>query len=139
MSGRIPQHFIDELVARADIVELISSRVPPKKNGKDYKSCCPSHNENTPSFHVVPDKGFYHCFGCQAKGNVLDFAVLMSGQSPSDGRALKSVAVELRAQFLPNDVGDTASKSAKPEKVEPGDKQLELAAVVNPAKSLRTD
>lgn len=73
MSGRIPQHFIDELVARADIVELISSRVPLKKNGKEFKACCPFHNEKTPSFHVVPDKGFYHCFGCGAHGTAISF------------------------------------------------------------------
>ena len=73
MSGRIPQHFIDELVARADIVELIGSRVPLKKQGKEYKACCPFHGEKTPSFTVVPDKQFYHCFGCGAHGTALGF------------------------------------------------------------------
>lgn len=73
MSGRIPQHFIDELVARADIVELIGSRVPLKKHGKEFKACCPFHGEKTPSFTVVPDKGFYHCFGCGAHGTALQF------------------------------------------------------------------
>lgn len=73
MSGRIPQHFIDELIARADIVELIGSRVPLKKHGKEYKACCPFHGEKTPSFTVVPDKQFYHCFGCQAHGTALHF------------------------------------------------------------------
>lgn len=73
MSGRIPQHFIDELIARADIVELIGSRVPLKKQGKEYKACCPFHGEKTPSFTVVPDKQFYHCFGCGAHGTALGF------------------------------------------------------------------
>ena len=73
MSGRIPQYFIDELVARADIVELIGSRVPLKKHGKEYKACCPFHGEKTASFTVVPDKGFYHCFGCGAHGTALGF------------------------------------------------------------------
>lgn len=73
MSGRIPQHFIDELVARADIVELIGSRVPLKKQGKEFKACCPFHGEKTPSFTVVPDKQFYHCFGCGAHGTALGF------------------------------------------------------------------
>ena len=73
MAGRIPQHFIDELVARADIVELIGSRVPLKKHGKEYKACCPFHGEKTPSFTVVPDKQFYHCFGCGAHGTALGF------------------------------------------------------------------
>lgn len=73
MSGRIPQHFIDELIARADIVELIGSRVPLKKQGKEFKACCPFHGEKTPSFTVVPDKQFYHCFGCGAHGTALGF------------------------------------------------------------------
>lgn len=73
MSGRIPQHFIDELIARADIVELIGARVPLKKQGKEYKACCPFHGEKTPSFTVVPDKQFYHCFGCGAHGTALGF------------------------------------------------------------------
>ena len=73
MSGRIPQHFIDELIARADIVELIGARVPLKKQGKEFKACCPFHGEKTPSFTVVPDKQFYHCFGCGAHGTALGF------------------------------------------------------------------
>lgn len=71
--SRIPQHFIDELIARVDIVELISSRVPLKKQGKEFKACCPFHGEKTPSFTVVPDKQFYHCFGCGAHGSALRF------------------------------------------------------------------
>jgi DNA primase len=73
MAGRIPQHFIDELIARADIVELIGSRVPLKKAGKEFKACCPFHGEKTPSFHVVPDKQFYHCFGCGVHGTAITF------------------------------------------------------------------
>jgi DNA primase len=73
VSGRIPQHFIDELIARADLVELIGTRVPLKKHGKEYKACCPFHGEKTPSFTVVPDKQFYHCFGCGAHGTALGF------------------------------------------------------------------
>lgn len=73
MAGRIPQHFIDELIQRADIVELIDSRVPLKKAGKDYTACCPFHNEKTPSFTVSPDKQFYHCFGCGAHGTAIGF------------------------------------------------------------------
>lgn len=73
MSGRIPQHFIDELIARADLVEIVGSRIPLKKAGKEYKACCPFHGEKTPSFTVVPDKQFYHCFGCGAHGTALGF------------------------------------------------------------------
>jgi DNA primase len=73
MAGRIPQAFIDELIARADIVEIISSRVPLKRAGREYKACCPFHDEKTPSFWVSPDKQFYHCFGCGAHGTALGF------------------------------------------------------------------
>ena len=73
MSGRIPQHFIDDLIARADIVEVIGKRVPLKKAGREFKACCPFHDEKTPSFTVSPTKGFYHCFGCQANGTALGF------------------------------------------------------------------
>jgi DNA primase len=71
--GRIPQHFIDELIARADIVEVIGTRVQLKKSGREWKACCPFHNEKTPSFWVSPDKQFYHCFGCGKHGTVLGF------------------------------------------------------------------
>jgi DNA primase len=73
MAGRIPQAFIDELIARADIVEIIGSRVALKKAGREYKACCPFHEEKTPSFWVSPDKQFYHCFGCGAHGTALGF------------------------------------------------------------------
>ena len=71
MISRIPQSFIDELIARADIVEIIGLRVPLKKAGREYKACCPFHAEKTPSFWVSPDKQFYHCFGCAAHGTAL--------------------------------------------------------------------
>ena len=73
MSGRIPREFIDELLARTDIVEVIDARVPLQKGGRDFKACCPFHNENTPSFTVSPTKQFYHCFGCNANGSVIGF------------------------------------------------------------------
>jgi DNA primase len=73
MAGRIPQHFIDELVARTDIIEVIGGRVQLKRAGREYKACCPFHDEKTPSFTVSPDKQFYHCFGCGAHGTALGF------------------------------------------------------------------
>jgi DNA primase len=73
MGGLIPQNFIDDLVARADIVEIINSRVPLKRKGKEYSACCPFHNEKTPSFTVSESKQFYHCFGCGAHGTALGF------------------------------------------------------------------
>lgn len=71
--AKIPQHFIDELVARCDIVQLIDQRVPLKKKGSEYSACCPFHNEKTPSFTVSPSKQFYHCFGCGAHGTAVGF------------------------------------------------------------------
>jgi DNA primase len=73
MAGRIPDSFLDELVARSDIVEIIGARVPLKKGGREFKACCPFHNEKSPSFWVSPDKQFYHCFGCGAHGTVIGF------------------------------------------------------------------
>lgn len=71
--GRIPRHFIDELLARTDIVELIDSRVPLKKAGANHMACCPFHQEKSPSFSVNASKQFYYCFGCGATGNALSF------------------------------------------------------------------
>src|SRR5712675_556890 len=71
--GLIPQTFIDELIARADIVEVIGSRVALKKAGREYKACCPFHNEKSASFSVSAEKQFYHCFGCGAHGTVIGF------------------------------------------------------------------
>jgi DNA primase len=73
MAGRIPQAFLDEIVARADIVDVINARVPLKKSGREYKACCPFHSEKSPSFLVSPEKQFYHCFGCGAHGTVIGF------------------------------------------------------------------
>jgi len=73
MAGRIPQEFINDLIDRSDIVEVIQSRIQLKKAGREYKACCPFHGEKTPSFTVSPDKGFYHCFGCGAHGTVIGF------------------------------------------------------------------
>lgn len=73
MAGQIPRSFIDDLLARLDIVDIIDARVKLKKKGKNYSACCPFHNEKTPSFSVSQEKQFYHCFGCGAHGNAIDF------------------------------------------------------------------
>ena len=75
MAGLIPQSFIDDLLNRTDIVEVVSSRIQLKKAGKNYTACCPFHKEKTPSFSVSPDKQFYYCFGCGAGGNALGFVM----------------------------------------------------------------
>jgi len=73
MSGRIPQAFIDDLIARSDVADVIGARITLKKTGKNYSALCPFHNEKSPSFSVNPDKQFYYCFGCGASGNALTF------------------------------------------------------------------
>ncbi|MCA1714233.1 MAG: DNA primase, partial [Gammaproteobacteria bacterium] len=71
--ARIPDAFIDDLLARTDIVEVIGTRVPLKRQGKEYSARCPFHDERSPSFTVSPTKQFYHCFGCQAHGTAISF------------------------------------------------------------------
>jgi DNA primase len=71
--SRIPQSFIDDLMARVDIAEVVGESVPLKKAGREFKACCPFHSEKTPSFTVSPAKQFYHCFGCGAHGTAINF------------------------------------------------------------------
>ncbi|HEU4625953.1 MAG TPA: DNA primase [Steroidobacteraceae bacterium] len=103
--GRIPQAFIDELIARADIAEIIGARVPLKKSGREYKACCPFHGEKTPSFWVSPEKQFYHCFGCGAHGTVLGF--LMSYDRLSFPEAVEDLASRLGLE-VPHEGGDAS-------------------------------
>jgi len=79
LAGRIPQHFIDDLLARVDIVDVISSRLQMKRAGANYKACCPFHGEKTPSFTVSQTKQFYHCFGCGANGSAIGFLMEFDG------------------------------------------------------------
>lgn len=69
--ARIPDAFLDELLARTDIVELVEARVPLKRAGRDYQARCPFHDERSPSFTVSPAKQFYHCFGCGDRKSVV--------------------------------------------------------------------
>ena len=78
MSGRIPSEFIEDLLVRVDIVDLIDSHVPLKKAGNSYKARCPFHTEKSPSFSVNRNKQFYHCFGCGAGGNAVSFLMAFS-------------------------------------------------------------
>jgi DNA primase len=111
MAGRIPQSFIDDLTARADIVELIGSRVELKKAGREYRACCPFHSEKTPSFWVSPQKQFYHCFGCGAHGTALGF--LMEYDKLSFPEAIEELAGRLglevprEASSQPDNTGST--------------------------------
>ena len=73
MSGKIPRAFIDEVLARTSLVDVIDSHVSLTKRGKNHIACCPFHHEKTPSFNVIADKQFYYCFGCGASGNAISF------------------------------------------------------------------
>ncbi len=75
----IPESFIQDLLARVDIVDLVDSYVPLKKAGANYAACCPFHNEKSPSFTVSPTKQFYHCFGCGAHGTAIGFVMEYQG------------------------------------------------------------
>ncbi len=107
MAGLIPQDFIDDLVARADIVEVIGRRVQLKKAGREFKACCPFHDEKTPSFTVSPAKGFYHCFGCGAHGTALGF--LMEYDHMDFPEAVESLAQTMGVE-VPRNESDRPSR-----------------------------
>ena len=92
----IPESFIQELLHRVDIVDLIDSYVPLKKAGANYAACCPFHNEKTPSFTVSQTKQFYHCFGCSAHGTAIGFLMEYSGLGFVD--AIKELASRVGMQ-----------------------------------------
>ncbi len=75
MAGRIPDQFIDELLARTDLTDVVASRISLKKTGQNYSGLCPFHNEKSPSFSLNPNKQFYYCFGCGAGGNAISFVM----------------------------------------------------------------
>ncbi|NOZ96241.1 MAG: toprim domain-containing protein, partial [Gammaproteobacteria bacterium] len=126
----IPQHTIDQILDRTDLVELIGQRVKLKKTGRSYSGCCPFHQEKTPSFHVYRDKGYYHCFGCQANGNAIRFLMDI------DSRNFIDVMQELSSKAgieLPKDNFDNKKLSYKrtPQKLEP--KAIAAPEVTSPA------
>jgi DNA primase len=110
MSGMIPRSFIDDLLNRVDIVEVLDSRVPLKKKGREFWACCPFHGEKTPSFSVSPGKQFYHCFGCQKSGNAVGF--LMDYDHMEFVEAIESLAASLGIE-VPYEKGSPPSKPAQ--------------------------
>ena len=108
MAGLIPQDFIDDLIARADIVEVVGRRVPLKKAGREFKACCPFHGEKTPSFTVSPGKGFYHCFGCGAHGTAIGF--LMEFDHMSFVEAIESLASSMGVEVPRNESDQPARR-----------------------------
>ena len=107
MAGKIPQDFIDDLIARADIIEVIGRRVQLKKAGREFKACCPFHDEKTPSFTVSPGKGFYHCFGCGAHGTAIGFLMEFDHMSFVD--AIESLASTMGVD-VPRDQSDRPAR-----------------------------
>jgi DNA primase len=104
----IPRDFIDTLLARVDIVDVIDRRVPLKKAGQNYQACCPFHSEKTPSFTVSPTKQFYHCFGCGAHGTAIGFLMEYEHMGFPDAVAA-----------LAQDIGLPVPESGEPERPKP--------------------
>jgi DNA primase len=107
MAGRIPQNFIDDLISRLDIIDVVSARTRLKKAGKNYSACCPFHNEKTPSFTVSPDKQFYYCFGCGATGSAVKFVMEFDGLEFPD--AIEKLAGDLNIE-VPREGNDQKSR-----------------------------
>jgi DNA primase len=110
----IPQDFIQALLARVDIVDVIDRHVRLKKAGANYKACCPFHNEKTPSFNVSPTKQFYHCFGCGAHGNAIGFLMEYSGLPYPD--AIRELAQQVGLEVPEVRGGPGARAHAAPDK-----------------------
>ncbi|VAX10365.1 DNA primase [hydrothermal vent metagenome] len=112
MAGRIPRAFIDDLLNRVDIVELINKRLPLKKGGKDYQACCPFHDEKTPSFTVSRNKQFYHCFGCGANGSAIGF--LMEYDNMSFVDAIEDLAHQAGIEIPREQGGHSSGPDCRP-------------------------
>lgn len=111
--GLFPQPFIDDLKSQADIVRVIEGYVPLRKAGNSYRGLCPFHAEKTPSFHVHPDKGFFHCFGCGAGGDVLKFLELQEKFGFQD--AVRHLAQRIGVQVPEPDTDRDAAAEAERE------------------------
>ena len=105
--GLIPDDIISEIRDRADLVAIIGRHVTLKKSGRSFKGLCPFHGEKSPSFHVHPDKGFYYCFGCQAKGDAFSFL------KDYEGTSFIEAAESLAAQ-LGSTIPETSSSDGRP-------------------------
>lgn len=110
MAGLIPQSFIDDLLNRVDIVDVVGSRIQLKKTGKNYSACCPFHHEKTPSFTVSPDKQFYYCFGCGASGSALGF--IMEYDHLDFPQAVEILAKQIGVE-IPYEEGATTRRNGK--------------------------
>lgn len=126
MAGLIPKSFIHDLLDRADIVEVVDSRVPLKKAGRNYQACCPFHNEKSPSFTVAPDKQFYHCFGCGEHGNAIDFLMQYDGLEFPD--AIEELASMLGLEVPRETTANPQAEARKRQQAADDYQQMEHAA-----------
>ena len=131
----IPQHTIDQILDRTDIVDLIGQRVKLKKTGRTYSGCCPFHQEKSPSFHVYRDKQYYHCFGCQVNGNAIRFMMDVDGRNfidvmqdlsnktgielPKDNHDNKKLSYKRSTQVAPQKTIQVAPSTANTPLIEP--------------------
>ena len=125
MAGQIPQRFIDDLLGRVDVVEVVGERVQLKKAGRNFSGLCPFHQEKTPSFTVSADKQFYHCFGCGAHGNALRF--LMEYDKLPFPEAVEQLAGRLGLD-VPREGADDPRAQQREKKRKEGVNLLEVAA-----------
>ena len=125
MAGQIPQRFIDDLLARVDVVEVVGERVKLKKAGRNHSGLCPFHQEKSPSFTVSADKQFYHCFGCGAHGNALRF--LMEYDKLRFPEAVEQLASRLGME-VPREGADDPRAQAREKKRKEGVNLLEMSA-----------
>ncbi|WP_339842339.1 DNA primase [uncultured Halopseudomonas sp.] len=126
MAGLIPQGFIDDLLGRTDILEVVGSRLKLKKTGKNFSALCPFHNEKSPSFSVSPDKQFYYCFGCGAGGNALSF--VMDFERLDFPQAVEELARQAGVDVPREEARPGARESRKPRQDNPLYALLEQAA-----------
>ncbi|CAM3543405.1 DNA primase [Halomonas lysinitropha] len=124
MSGQIPQRFIDDLLARIDVVDVVGERVKLKRAGRNHSGLCPFHQEKSPSFTVSADKQFYHCFGCGAHGNALRF--LMEYEKLRFPEAVEQLAARLGME-VPREGADDPRAQARERKRKEGVNLLELS------------
>lgn len=126
MAGLIPKSFIYDLLDRADVVEVVDSRVPLKKAGRNYQACCPFHNEKTPSFTVAPDKQFFHCFGCGEHGNAIDFLMRYDGLEFPD--AVEELAAMMGVEVPRETSANPQAEARKRQQAADDYQQMELAS-----------
>ena len=133
----IPQHTIDQILDRVDIVDLIAQRVKLKKTGRTYSGCCPFHQEKSPSFHVYRDKSYYHCFGCQANGNAIRF--LMDIDNRDFLSVIKDLASQAGIELKQEDMNQKKSTYQRSRAKPVAKAETEITDPLEPAPSIGSD